>query len=291
MIDLHTHSTFSDGTFSPAELVDAGIEAGLTAIALTDHDTTNGVGLFLEACAAHEFEGIPGVEISAEFQPGSMHMLGYFMDTENDAFEEMLLRIRGGRSDRNSSILTKLQKQGIDISWADVTAEAGDDVVGRPHFARALLKKGRVRSVKQAFDTYLAKGQPAYADRYRPSPADGVRAITEAGGVAVLGHPATLRVPAKDVRGLVGELVDAGLRGMEIYCTEHNAMHVREYLSIANEFDLLTTGGTDFHGAVNPDIAIGRGFGSLNVPDRILDELYRVAGRSRDAKTKSAKMV
>jgi predicted metal-dependent phosphoesterase TrpH len=277
MIDLHMHSIFSDGTMTPECLVMEARQLELEAIALTDHDNTAGIDELLAACDAgngsRELLGIPGVEISAETNDGILHLLGYFLDHTCAALSEGLHRIRTGRETRNRTILQKLNELGIALEWEDVSRHAGSDVVGRPHFAAALIDKGQVKSRREAFERYLAKGQPAYADRFRFSPEEGINLITKSGGVAVLAHPSTLTLEKRALRERVAALRDMGLGGIEVYYPSHGDEQTASYEKLARELDLVTTGGSDYHGAASPHIAMGRGFGSLKIPFRIVDDL------------------
>jgi predicted metal-dependent phosphoesterase TrpH len=273
LIDLHTHSHFSDGSLTPEELVERAAGVGVTGLALTDHDTTEGLPSFLAACTAHGITGVPGVEISAEWSHGTMHVLGYFMDPADAGLQAGLTRIRGGRAARNVQILAKLQELGTGITWDEVVAFAGSDVIGRPHFALALIQKGVVGNKQRAFSRFLAKGSPAYFDRFRLSPHDALALIRGAGGVPVLAHPNTLRATWAKLRRIVADLVDHGLGGIETYYSEHSPNTVERLGNMARDFDLVTTGGSDFHGSLNPDIEIGRGFGQLKVPNAVLEAL------------------
>jgi hypothetical protein len=278
MIDLHVHSIFSDGSLTPAQLVDTAEREKLTAMGLTDHDSTDGIAPFLSACQGRKLKGIGGVEISVDYNPGTMHMLGYFVQPDNGPLREVLSLIRDGRDVRNREILGKLNSLGLNITWDQVKEKAVGGVMGRPHFAQALVDAGYVKAFKDAFDRYLAKGKPAYADRFRLTPQKGIELIRGAGGVAVLAHPATLRQSAADLRKLAGELREAGLQGVEVYYSEHSAGQVEQYSKLCKDYGLLMTGGSDFHGTINPDIKLGRGFGSLEVPDALLADLYHAAG-------------
>ena len=281
MIDLHCHSTYSDGSLNPGQLVDMARAAGLKALALTDHDTTTGVGPFQAAGQALEdgtLECLSGVEISVEFERGTIHILGYFLDPGDAQLETALGKIREGRTSRNSRIVSRLNELGLDISDQDVAAYAGEQVVGRVHIAQALIEKGFVKDKQAAFKRYLAKGKPAYEDRYRLSPEDGIRMIRDAGGAAVLAHPATLTLGKKALREQVGAMREMGLAGLEIFYPLHPPKVVKEYLSLARAFDLVITGGSDFHGDANPAIKMGRGFGSLHVDDDLLEPLRARAG-------------
>ena len=273
MIDLHVHSTFSDGSFIPEDLIHRAVEEGLYAMALTDHDTVGGIPRFLAAAEGKPVVPVPGVEISADFSPGTMHMLGYFFDPKNETLNSRLQWLREGRDARNQEILHKLIRLGLHISWAEVKKYAEEDVVGRPHFAQALLARGYVANKDEAFERYLGKGKPAYAERRRLTMKDSIDLISGAGGVAVLAHPFTLKLPSKQLKDLVRELRDFGLAGIEVYYSEHTTSMQREYLKLAKEFGLVATGGSDFHGALTPDIALGRGFGSLKIADDIVAQL------------------
>ncbi|MDI6774770.1 MAG: PHP domain-containing protein [Verrucomicrobiota bacterium] len=281
MIDLHVHSTFSDGSLTPADLAQAGESAGLTAMALTDHDTVSGVEPFLEACRARAaaggraVRGLAGVEINANVSCGALHMLGYGMNPRHPGLTAALERIRRGRLERNMEIAAKLRGLGVAVTLEDASAFAGGEVVGRPHFALALQAKGYVRSVKEAFDRFLANGKPAYADRFRFSAEDSIRVILDAGGVPALAHPFTLTLDREALKRYVGELCDMGLQGIEVYYTEHSPGQTEEYLGLARVFNLLATGGSDYHGAAAPDIRLGNGFGNLTVPDDLLDGILR----------------
>ena len=282
MIDLHTHSTFSDGSLTPEELVAEGVNAGLKAMALTDHDCVDGVTRFLAACEASDApEGIPGVEISANVDKGTMHILGYYMDYLDIKLENALRRIREGRSDRNVKILKALNDLNLELNWEEIASLAGEDVVGRPHFAMAMIQRGYVKSKDEAFRKYLAKGKPGYVDRFRLSPKEALKAIREAGGMPALAHPFTLELSARELKGIAGELKSLGLMGIEVYYSEHSPELIGQYKRLADEFGLVAVGGTDFHGQLNPGVRVGRGFGGLEVPDRVIDEMKEALDRTK----------
>jgi len=282
MIDLHVHSTNSDGSETPEELVSRGVRAGLKAMALTDHDNMGGAVDFLAACRANGMTGFSGVEISAALDEGTgtLHILGYGVDPTHPLVGENLGRVLDGRAWRNEQILARLNELGLELEWGEVQACAGEGVVGRPHFAQALIDRGCVSSTEEAFERYLAKGRPAYVERYRLYPAEGIRMIREAGGVAVVAHPFTwLRDEAKLEASLVG-LKALGLAGVEAYYSEHSPEQIIALLRMAKRLDLLATGGSDYHGLAKPDVALGKGFGSLCVPDECLPPLLDAVGRS-----------
>lgn len=273
MIDLHLHSTFSDGSLSPEQLVREAKKANLSAIALTDHDSVSGVALFLEACARENIRGVAGVEISVDYPHGTMHILGYFIDYNSKELNAHIDKLKAGRAARNADILKKLNNLGMPITFAEVASFSGEGNVGRLHFAQALVARGYVGGNQEAFDRYLGKGKSGYAERQRLTPRGGVEMILNAGGLAVLSHPFTLELAPPALEKLVGELAQAGLQGLEVYYPQHNPNLVKRYLALAQRFNLVATGGTDFHGKAMPDIKIGCGFGALNVPDSVLTKL------------------
>jgi predicted metal-dependent phosphoesterase TrpH len=273
MIDLHTHSVYSDGSDTPAELVAMAEERGLSALALTDHDSVGGVPELLDAAKSASVEVVPGIELSAECEKGTMHVLGYFIDHSCETLLEKVERVRSGREERNLEILKRLNRLGYRMLWEDIIKQAGRDVVGRPHIAAALVECGHVKSKKAAFDLLLAKGRPGYIDRDRYTSIECIDLIHQAGGVSVLAHPATIYLPDDKLRTLVGELKDHGLGGIEAYYAEHRPENIRKFAGWAEELDLICTGGTDYHGANSPDLKLGTGFGQLHVPDEALVHL------------------
>lgn len=279
MIDLHLHSTCSDGSDSPTEIVEKAVALGLTAMALTDHDTTEGVAEFLGATEKAGIIGVPGVELSAEYSPGVMHILGYFMDIHCAELQEELARVRNGREERNRVMLKKLNELGYELSWEDITAQAGSDVVGRPHFAAAIIEKGYLQNKKQVFSRLLGNGCRAYAERYRTDPKRCVELIRKAGGVPVIAHPGSLKLPRGKLRKLIATMKLWGLEGFEVLHPQHNDNQIKVFRQIAQEFSLVETGGSDCHGTFSPDLYIGRGFGDLDVPDCVYYKLReRVSG-------------
>lgn len=281
MIDLHMHSVFSDGSKTPEELVELGASAGLRAMALTDHDTVSGVERFLAAARQKGIQAVSGVEVSAEVDGGTLHMLGYGVDHRNAEFCEQLRWVREGRTERNREIIHKLNRLGIRITEEEVLAAAGEEVIGRPHIAKVLIQKGVVRSKKEAFDRFLARGKPAYAERRRLDVVATIKLIQFAGGLAVIAHPYALKLSPKDLRDFVRTLRDAGLAGIEVYYSEHTPEMTRQYKELAEELGLLMTGGTDYHGDMTPDIALGRGMGNLHVPDAVWERLNSALSASK----------
>lgn len=280
MIDLHIHSTNSDGSEPPERLVELGRQAGLRAMALTDHDTMDGVEDFLAACRACGMTGIAGVEISAAIDegPGTLHILGYGLDPHHPLVQESLGRVLEGRAWRNEQILEKLNELGLELDWAEVQACAGEDIVGRPHIAQALIDRDYVSAMDEAFDKYLAKGRPAYVDRYRLYPEEGIRMIRESGGVAVIAHPFSWETDEVRLEAGLRTLQALGLGGIEAVYSEYTPEQTVTLLRLAKRLGLLVTGGSDFHGLAKPDIALGRGFGALDVPDTCLPPLLSALG-------------
>ena len=279
VIDLHVHSVYSDGTDTPAELVALAEARGLTAMALTDHDTVGGIEDLLTAAESSSVEAVPGIELSAECDRGTMHILGYFIDPHCTTLIERIERVRAGRDERNKEILKRLNKLGYIIMWSEVERQAGCDVIGRPHFADALVERGHVKTRKAAFDFLLGKGRPAYVERYRYSARECIEMIREAGGVSVLAHPATIYLQDDQLHALIMGLREHGLDGIEAFYAEHKPENIQKFCQWAEEFGLICTGGTDYHGANSPDLRLGTGFGQLRVPDEALNQLKAAVGR------------
>ncbi len=258
-IDLHAHSTASDGTFPPAEVVRLARDAGLQAVALTDHDTTDGLAEAVAAGQELGVEVIPGVEISAQFTDNTMHILGYFIDFRDGRLAERLAVLKEARKERNPKIIAKLNALGIHITMEQVERLSGGGQVGRPHIARALLESGYVRSLQEAFEIYLKNGGKAYVAKYRFQPAEALDMIRQAGGVPVLAHPFTLGLgSAQALKEAFQDFQAMGLAGVEVFYADHTPEQEALYLRLARELGLLVTGGSDFHGDNKPDIGLGK---------------------------------
>ena len=284
MMDLHTHTTHSDGSTSPTELVSLAAGNGARAVAVTDHDTVSGLAEGRQAADKAGVEFVNGVEISAEFSPGTMHILGYFINEEACDLQSKLLELKQARERRNPEIALKLRRLGFEVSYDEVAALAGNGVVGRPHFARVLVKKGYAASIQDAFDRFLAKGAPAYEEKLRLSPEQAISLIHRAGGVAVLAHPYQLKLGSmEETEELVSRLSEIGLDGIEAIYSRHTPEQRRLYSEMARRIGLGTTGGSDFHGTYKPDIAVVRGTGGLSVPYSLLDDLKKRVVERRDA--------
>lgn len=258
-VDLHTHSTASDGSFPPAEVVRLAKDAGLKALALTDHDTTDGLEEAVAAGQELGVEVIPGVEISAQFTDDTMHILGYFIDFRDGKLAERLAVLKQARKERNPKIVAKLNALGVSITMEQVDRLSGGGQVGRPHIARALLESGYVKSMQQAFDIYLKNGGKAYVEKYRFPPGEAMDMIRQAGGIPVLAHPFTLGLgSAAALKEVLQDLKAQGLAGVEIFYAEHTPEQEALYLKLARELGLLVTGGSDFHGDNKPDTGLGK---------------------------------
>jgi len=276
-VDLHLHTTASDGVMTPSKIVNYAKSRGLAAIAITDHDTIEGLEEGLAEGERIGFEVIPGIEISAQHSPGSMHLLGFFIDIHHPLLAERLEYLQRARAERNPKIVEKLNKLGIDISFDEVLKVSGGGQVGRPHFAQVLLEKGYVRSFQEAFERFLKKGAPAYVEKMRFSPEESIHFISEARGVAVLAHPNTLQVNGySELESLILRLVGNGLRGIEVYYPEHSAAEVAQYEALAEKHGLLITGGTDYHGIEKNGLDVGVGRGDMNLPYSIVENLKAV---------------
>jgi predicted metal-dependent phosphoesterase TrpH len=278
-LDLHLHTTHSDGSCTPTEIIGLAHQAGVTALAITDHDIMTGVAEAVVAGQECGIEVIPGVEISALADNSELHILGYFFDRQDSDLLGHLKALRSARHRRNPLIIERLQTLGIDITYDEVRALAGTDSIGRPHIARVLMDKQVVPSAKEAFDRFLAEGKPAYVPRELPSPAEAIRWIKDARGLAVLAHPTWVKVGEQSLIDLVRRLKADGLDGVEVYYSTHTARQTREYLSLAQQLGLLVTGGSDFHGLTKPDIEVGIGKGTLHIPVSLLSKMKEAAER------------
>jgi len=278
-IDLHTHTTFSDGSFSPTELVDLATQQGLDILAITDHDTTEGLPEALEATKDLSLELIPGIELSAQFQNREMHILGYFINLTDPQFQARLEDLRSTRIERIHHMLARLISLGIDISLEEVQQASGTGTIGRPHIAQVMLAKGHVKSMKEAFEQWLGSRGKAYVQRAVPEAHEIIEWITDAGGIPILAHPYWEGFNKEDSATACQTLVEQGLQGLEVFYGTFSARHISFNLGLAKRFDLLMTGGSDFHGTFKPDIALGKGRGSLHVPSKIVEQLRVAAGQ------------
>ena len=276
-IDLHTHTTHSDGTFTPENLIKLAKEQQLSAIAITDHDiaTANEEGLYYSKKLGLNF--VPGVELSIHRKlPGSghLHILGLFIDHKDHNLNKALDYLRDERSKRNQKILTRLEELGKPLSMKELLQEAGEGSVGRPHIASLMMKKGYVFDVKEAFRQYLTNGAPAYVDKEKLDAVRAIELIHDAGGIAVISHPISLGFKLyADIADEILALKKQGLEGIEVYYPSHSNDINNWLRKFAGDNNLLITGGSDFHGVVKPDIQLGNGYGNLEVPDQVYWDL------------------
>lgn len=269
-IDLHTHSVMSDGSLTPAELVRHAKAAGLSAMALTDHDSIDGVREALLEGEKAGIEVVPAVELSA-ISATELHILGYFIDIDNPFFLEKIEEARVVRELRIAETCEKLRALGFDVTVEEAKALAPAGLVGRAHFARVLTNKGFTASVREAFDLYLHAGRPAYSSTQRLSTADCIEMIKKAGGAAVAAHLHLTKLEGEALRAFLIHLKEEGLDGVEGYYTDYTPVMQADYQALARELDLCISGGTDFHGEMKPHISIGTGLGNMSIPYSVLD--------------------
>lgn len=281
-IDLHTHSTHSDGSMTPAQLVRHAKAARLAAIALTDHDSVSGVEEAVGEGQKIGVEVIPGVELSAKSDTET-HILGYFIDIHDAALEESLRKAKKVRYERQTETREKLFALGFPIEMAEVEEIAGGDILCRAHFAKMMVKKGYVGSVKEAFDKYLDNGKAAYSGKQALTDTEAIEIIKGAGGLAFCAHLHLTRKPLPELREFLKRLKDAGLAGIEGYYTYYTPQMDKEYRGLAADLGLMLSGGTDFHGAFKPQIAIGKGLGDLCIPYFVLEEIKKEKDRLEES--------
>ncbi|MCD4742456.1 MAG: ribonuclease III [Desulfobacteraceae bacterium] len=279
MIDLHIHSTASDGSFSPSEILNLCLDAGIKAIALTDHDSIDGVKEVMKIGVPWPLEFITGVEISCEPlsnfpDNSSFHILGYGFDLGNKEMNSILEKLQIARSDRNPLIIQKLNDLGFDISLEEIEEISGDAQIGRPHIAQSMIERNFVASFDEAFDKYLNKGKKAYVDKYKVTCKEAIEAIHNAGGISVLAHPGLIKDSKNySIEKLIKDLKKFGLGGIEAYYTSHTHEQTTNFITLAEEQGLIITGGSDFHGSLNQGVNIGTGRGELVVFDEIYTNL------------------
>ena len=274
MIDLHIHTTASDGTFSPKEIVQKAAALNLTAIAITDHDTVAGVAEALAASKKFNLPVVPGVELSVE-EDFEMHILGLFIDHTNPGLVSKLLEIKNGRRKRNREMVKNLNALGFNLNFDKIAAEAGTEDFGRPYIAQALLKNGHVRSIKEAFDKYLSFEGSVFVTRSKLSVSETISLIKNAGGLAILAHPVDIKLSKKEFGDFLNRLIDNGLDGIEVHYSKNSKEQTSYYNSLAEKLNILKSGGSDFHGDNKPNLKLGTGYGSLKVPDKIYFDLLK----------------
>ena len=278
-IDLHTHSLKSDGSMTPAEVVREAKRAGLTAIALSDHDTVDGI---YEAMAEGEkigVEVVPAIEFSVQSETET-HILGYYIDIENPELKKVLTEVVDLRIERNYVTCQKLNELGFDITLEEVRALAPNNFVGRAHFARVLMDKGYTKSVKEGFDKYMSAGQYAYCEKQRLTAKEAIELIKKCGGLSFLAHPHLTQLNDDELRIFLEELKGYGLNGLEGYYTDYTPEMQEKYQSMAKEMGLMISGGTDFHAKMKPHISIGTGLGNMKIPYSVLENIKNKCGKN-----------
>ncbi len=275
MIDFHTHSIASDGSDTPSELLALALEKKLSAIALTDHDTLSGLPDFLSGAQGKNIVAVPGLEISSSLYNKEIHILGLFIDPSSRKLQDFLVQTRLNRNVRNSQILEKLNIMGYQITLGELDEFARGESVGRPHLARLLVKKGYFETIQDAFDHCLKRGARAYSPRVLVPPEESIRVIHEAGGLAFWAHPVYRSTGGERsfVRRYLRRLVSLGLDGIEAFYSLFSVSQHTMIMEMAKEFNILVSGGSDYHGLNQPSIQLGTGCGSLEVPDSVLETL------------------
>jgi len=271
--DLHTHSNCSDGLLSPAALVELAVSRGVRIMALTDHDSTEGLPEAIQAASHYpNFTLIPGVELSTDVPGSEVHVLGYFLDPKDGHLQEELAHLRSLRRDRGRRMVEKLRDLGLDISWERVRAIADGGAVGRPHVAQALLEKGYIGSTQEAFERYIGRNGPAYVERTKMTPAEAVAFLHHQRALPVLAHPREM----ENLEGLLPTLQEAGLAGMEVYYQDYDEATIERLLTIARRHGLLPTGGSDYHGLGGEHERLP---GDIPLPDEVMDAFMALAER------------
>ena len=274
-VDLHLHSSASDGTEPPDVVVAKAAALGLTAIALTDHDTLSGIPAARAAAAHHSIDLVPGVELSVDHAGLKIHMLAYFIEPGPGPLQDRLGALRSGRDTRNLIIVQRLNDLGYPITMEDVLRHAGGDAVGRPHIADALVEAGSIASRSEAFAGLLSDGGRAYVERERLTATEAIDLTIRSGGVNSIAHPLTINAGAPTLRPVLADLRNAGLAGLEAYCSEYAPTIRRQLAAVAADLGLVATGGSDYHGAGKPGLSIGSGHGDLVVPETALEGLQQ----------------
>ena len=278
-VDLHSHSTASDGSEKPAALIQQALEVGLSALALTDHDTQDGISDARLAAASTDLELIPGTELSLDYDVGGMHLVVLWLEPGPGPLQNRLEELRLGRDERNHIMAERLTELGMPVTAAEILEEGGSGSIGRPHIAAIMMRKGYVETIDEAFELWLSSGKPAYSGRPRLSPEEGIQLARASGGVPILAHPHTLGINrAHEMADLLARLVPAGLVGLEAFCAGYRRHEREGYADLARRFGLVPGGGSDFHGTYKPGLNLGIGYGDLVVPDALVDELRSYSG-------------
>jgi 3',5'-nucleoside bisphosphate phosphatase len=273
-VDLHSHSTASDGTVNPSALVARALDIGLTTLALTDHDTQLGVVEAAATAAGTGLELIPGTELSLDYDLGGMHLVVLWLEPGAGPLQDRLGSLRDGRDLRNEAIAERLTELGMALTLEEIVEEAGMGTVGRPHIASVMVRKGYVETMEEAFEQWLTAGRPAYVSRPRLSPEEAIGLARESGAVPVLAHPHTLAINrAAEMEDLLHRLVPAGLVGLEAIYAGYRPFERDGYSDLARRFGLVPSGGSDYHGSYKEGLELGTGYGDLSVPESVVEGL------------------
>ncbi|MDC7219739.1 MAG: PHP domain-containing protein [Spirochaetales bacterium] len=270
MIDLHTHTTCSDGSLTPSELVNRAVKIGLNALAITDHDNTDGIDEAIKAAEGKDLRIVPGIEIEIDFKPGEFHLLGLGLKDWKGSLEQAMVNVKNKRHERNLRIIDMMKEEGWDITLEDVSLHAGSNLIARPHFAAAMVEKKIVRNTRLAFDKYLAAGRPFYTRKEALSLEEAVKLILDAGGVPVIAHPLSLFLSWGKLPGKLEEFKEQGVQGLEAWHPSVNKRKAERLINLAEELDFLVTGGSDFHGDLRKDRKLGHSSDGRTIPDEYL---------------------
>ncbi|MCM1308069.1 MAG: PHP domain-containing protein [Butyrivibrio sp.] len=285
IVDLHVHSNASDGTLSPAELVKEAAKVGLSAFALTDHDTVSGVDEATDAAVSYGIEVIPGVEISTCYKDKEIHIVGLFLDRKSEGFSEALGNEAARRERRNLKLIDRFNEYGFAVSADEMASMFPDSIISRAHFANYMVKKDYVKDAAEAFAKYLGQGMPLYVPKELNTPAESIKLIRSAGGVAVLAHPLLYRLTLGELRALCAELKNLGLVGIETMYSTYRGFDELNVRKLAHEFGLLESGGSDFHGANKPHISLGSGCGNLRISASYMEALRAESRKGTNTNT------
>ena len=285
IVDLHVHSTRSDGSMTPSGLVEYAIQKGLSAFALTDHDTTAGVEEAILAAKSnlshHSLEVIPGIELSTEYLGRDIHILGLYLPYQNQTFQDRLSNFLDSRTSRNLKMCSLLTQQGIPIDYPSLQNTFPDSVITRAHFAEYLLQKGQIKSRNEAFERYIGDFGPCFVPREKITPAQAISLILEFGGIPILAHPLLYSLGKEKLDALVALLAQSGLVGLEAVYSTYNPSEEREMRALAGKHSLAISGGSDFHGTAKPGLDLATGYGRLYIPDSILETLITTSKQKR----------
>lgn len=274
-VDLHVHSNKSDGSISPSDLISEARKKGLTAFALTDHDTVEGIEEAIKAAENADVRVIPGIELSTEYEGKDIHIVGLFIDKEQPAFRKKIQEFVDSRILRNQKMCQKLTEAGCPLTYEELVGEFPDSVITRAHYAQILLKKGYTKSLKEAFERYIGDRGPCFVPREKITPEDGIKLILSAKGIPVLAHPLLYKMGEERLQKLIDRLKNAGLQALEAIYSTYTPSEEKQMCELAKRNGLLISGGSDFHGNAKPGLEIGTGYGKLYVPEEILCNLEK----------------